>query len=105
MTATEIIERINNRTNSEADWHEIADQIAIFMKEDHPESEKRKFWPLGYGEVVAIICDGYNAQHEYERGILLYEHGQYKEAYECFSCLGSFRDAQEYTNRLKDLML
>ncbi|MCC8150728.1 MAG: hypothetical protein LIO96_04535 [Lachnospiraceae bacterium] len=59
MTAQEAAEKIRHgKIKDENEWLEALDAIDFFMKEDHPIEEKRKFFPLGWGEVASIICDG-----------------------------------------------
>lgn len=59
MTAQEIINRINRgKENTNEEWLQIHKDILQFLKEN-PESEERKcFVPLGYLEMVSMICDG-----------------------------------------------
>lgn len=59
MTAQEIINRIKRgEENTNEEWMQIHKDILQFLKEN-PESEERKrFVPLGYLEMVSMICDG-----------------------------------------------
>lgn len=62
MTANEILERIKNKNNTDDDWLEIHREIIMFLKEN-PESPDRKYFvPLGYLEMVSMICDGINRE-------------------------------------------
>lgn len=56
--AYEMIERIKNKKELDDEWLEMRDEIVQFLKEDHPEEEKKLFRPFGYLEVVTMICDG-----------------------------------------------
>jgi hexokinase len=58
MDAEEMVKRIQEKKTLDDEWFTIRDEILQFLKEDHPEEEKRKFRPLGYLEVVTMICDG-----------------------------------------------
>jgi hypothetical protein len=53
-----MVKRINEKKTLDDEWFTIRDEIIQFLKEDHPEEEKRMFRPLGYLEVVTMICDG-----------------------------------------------
>lgn len=54
-----LIKRIKSaKNNSDDDWLQIEKDIHIFLKEEHPEEEKKVFVPLGYLEMVSMICDG-----------------------------------------------
>lgn len=60
MTADEIIKRIKNKNNTDSDWLDIHKEILKFLY-DNPNSPDRKYFvPLGYLEMVSIICDGIN---------------------------------------------
>lgn len=39
---------------------ELAEDMAIFIKEDHPNNEKTKFYPLGYLESLGFLLDESN---------------------------------------------
>jgi hypothetical protein len=58
MDAEEMVKRIKEKKTIDDEWFTIRDEILQFLKEDHPEEEKRMFRPLGYLEVVTMICDG-----------------------------------------------
>jgi hexokinase len=58
MDAVEMVKRIKEKKTLDDEWFTIRDEILQFLKEDHPEEEKRMFRPLGYLEVVTMICDG-----------------------------------------------
>lgn len=53
----ELIERIKKKNNTMNDWLEIKRDINQFLDEDHPTEEKELFYPLGYLEMVNMICD------------------------------------------------
>jgi hypothetical protein len=53
-----MVKRIKEKKTLDDEWFTIRDEILQFLKEDHPEEEKRMFRPLGYLEVVTMICDG-----------------------------------------------
>ncbi|OUQ56225.1 hypothetical protein B5E58_11155 [Tyzzerella sp. An114] len=58
MTALEIVERIKRKDNTDDEWLQIMKDIITFLKEN-PDSEDRKYFvPLGYSEMVTMICDG-----------------------------------------------
>lgn len=60
MTADKIIKRIKNKNNTDSDWLDIHKEILKFL-DDNPNSPDRKYFvPLGYLEMVSIICDGIN---------------------------------------------
>lgn len=59
MSANQIIERIKNGKNlSDNEWLEIRRDILEFLASDPPEEEARMFIPLGYLELVTMMCDG-----------------------------------------------
>jgi hexokinase len=58
MDAVEMVKRIKEKKTLDDEWFTIRDEILQFLKEDHPEEEKRMFRLLGYLEVVTMICDG-----------------------------------------------
>ncbi len=61
MEAQEIIDWIKQKQKkggNPEEWFSILDAINEFYDSDKPESEKRKFYPLGYGESVGMVCDG-----------------------------------------------
>lgn len=58
MTALEIIDRIKRKDNTDDEWLQIMKDIITFLKEN-PDSDDRKYFvPLGYSEMVTMICDG-----------------------------------------------
>lgn len=57
MTIDDLINRCNKQ-NTDNEWLQLQKDMIQFLKEDHPESEKRKLRPLGYLEMVTMICDG-----------------------------------------------
>lgn len=64
MTAQEAAEKIRHgKIKDDNEWLEVLDAIDLFMKEDHPDEEKRIFFPLGCGEVASIMCDGILRRH------------------------------------------
>lgn len=58
LDAQKIVERIRKKEELDDEWFEIYDEIVQFLKEDHPEEEKKVFRPLGYLEMVSMMCDG-----------------------------------------------
>ncbi len=58
MTADEIIYRIKNKEDIDNEWFEIREEIIKFLKENPDSPDKRRFTPLGYLEVVNMICWG-----------------------------------------------
>lgn len=57
LDAQKIVERIRKKEELDDEWFEIYDEIVQFLKEDHPEEEKKVFRPLGYLEMVSMMCD------------------------------------------------
>lgn len=53
----ELMARIKKKNNTMKDWLEIKRDINQFLDEDHPIEEKELFYPLGYLEMVNMICD------------------------------------------------
>lgn len=58
MTAAEIINRIKNKNNTDDDWLDIHKEIIKFLEENPDSPDRKRFVPLGYLEMVSIICDG-----------------------------------------------
>ena len=58
MTADEIIRRIKNKNNTDNDWLEIHKEIIKFLNENPKSPDRKYFVPLGYLEMVSIICNG-----------------------------------------------
>jgi len=58
MNVKEIVEKICNGYLSDDEWLIIQDEIKQFLREDHPEEEKKLFRPFGYLEMVTMICLG-----------------------------------------------
>lgn len=58
MDAKSMVEKIRHKKELDEEWFDIRDEILQFLKEDHPEEEKKLFRPFGYLEVVTIMCDG-----------------------------------------------
>lgn len=58
MNAYAMVEKIKHKKEVDEEWFFMRDEILQFLKEDHPEEEKRLFRPLGYLEVVTMMCDG-----------------------------------------------
>ena len=57
MDALKMVERIKQKKELDEEWFEIRKEITQFLKEDHPESEKKLFRPLGYMEIVTMMCN------------------------------------------------
>ena len=57
-TANEIVQEIERPNKTEDEWLQIKEEIIIFLKSNPLEEEKKLFVPLGYAEMVCIICDG-----------------------------------------------
>lgn len=57
MTIDELINRAK-KENSDDEWLALQKDMIQFLKENHPEKEKKKLRPLGYLEMVTMICDG-----------------------------------------------
>lgn len=58
MDPYEMVKRIRAKKELDDEWFEIRDEILRFLKEEHPKEEKELFEPLGYMEVVTMMCDG-----------------------------------------------
>ncbi len=58
MNAKEIIERIKNKKDLDNEWFDIRDEILDFLSKNPSEEEKNLFVPLGYLEMVNMMCDG-----------------------------------------------
>ncbi len=58
MDAKAMVEKIRSKKELDEEWFEIRDEIIQFLKEDPPEEERKMFVPLGYLEVVTMMCDG-----------------------------------------------
>ncbi len=54
----DLVRRATTDRNSDDDWLKLQDDMIQFLKENHPEDEKKKLRPLGWLESVFIICDG-----------------------------------------------
>lgn len=54
----DLVIRVQNKNNSDDEWLQLEKDMHEFLKENHPEEEKRQLYPLGGLEVVTIICDG-----------------------------------------------
>lgn len=67
MDPYKMAEKIRNKTELDNEWFEIRDEILQFLKEDHPEEEKKLFVPLGYLEVVTMMCDGIEHMKKMEK--------------------------------------
>ena len=66
MNPYKLIERIkHDKTITDDEWLQIRQEIIEFLDSDSPDEEKTLFAPLGYFEMVDIICDGI----ERKRGI------------------------------------
>lgn len=64
MAVQEAAEKIRHgKIKDDNEWLEALDAIDLFMKGDHPIEEKRKFFPLSWGEVASIMCDGILRKH------------------------------------------
>ena len=57
MDAKQIVNRIKNKKELDEEWIEIKNDIVKFLNENHPEEEKKMFRPLGYMEVVTMMCN------------------------------------------------
>lgn len=54
----DLVKRAQNKNNSDDDWLQLEKDMHEFLKEDHPQSERKRLVPLGWLESVTIICDG-----------------------------------------------
>jgi len=55
----EIMRKIDHHEVKEDDeWFQIAKEMGEYAKTDIPEEVKRLFYPLGYLEMIMMICDG-----------------------------------------------
>lgn len=64
MDARKIIEKIKNKKELDEEWFSIRDEIVQFLSEDHTEKEKKMFRPLGYMEVVSMMCNAVENKKE-----------------------------------------
>lgn len=64
MDAKKMVEKIKRKKTLDDEWFEILGEIKQFLKEDHPEEEKKLFRPFGYLEVVTMMCDGIEHMRE-----------------------------------------
>lgn len=44
----------------------LANDMTEFVKEEHPEEEKRTFWPLGYLENIFFLLDESNPEKSFK---------------------------------------
>ncbi|WP_409016151.1 hypothetical protein [Anaerostipes caccae] len=58
MNAEDIVRRIENKDNTDEEWLKIHADILAFLEGDPSEEDKKIFVPLGYLEMVSMICDG-----------------------------------------------
>lgn len=58
MNAEDIVRRIKNKDNTDEEWLKIHADILTFLEGDPSEEDKKIFVPLGYLEMVSMICDG-----------------------------------------------
>ena len=58
MNAEDIVRRIKNKDNTDEEWLKIHAVILTFLEGDPSEEDKKIFVPLGYLEMVSMICDG-----------------------------------------------
>lgn len=54
----DLLVRTQNKNNSDDEWLQLEKDMHEFLKEDHPQSERKRLIPLGWLESVTIICDG-----------------------------------------------
>lgn len=57
MTAKELVEKIRKKKTLDNEWFVIREEVLLFLNEEHPKEEKEMFSPLGYLEVVSMMCD------------------------------------------------
>jgi hypothetical protein len=67
VNAKDIVQRIKEKKTLDDEWFTFRDEIEKFLEEDHPEEEKRMFRPLGYLEVVTMMCDGLERRNHQTR--------------------------------------
>lgn len=53
----DLVKRAQNKDNSDDEWLQLEKDMHEFLKEDHPQSERKRLIPLGWLESVTIICD------------------------------------------------
>jgi len=63
MTIETLVKRARSDTNDEQYWIDLENDMIQFMKEDHPDSEKKLLAPIGLLEYVSMITSGM----EYEK--------------------------------------
>lgn len=56
MNIKEIVNKYNSAKTKD-DWLQLEKDMTKFLKEDHPQEEKRLLAPLGYLEVVCMTID------------------------------------------------
>lgn len=54
----DLVKWAQNKDNSDDEWLQLEKNMHEFLKEDHPQSERKRLIPLGWLESVTIICDG-----------------------------------------------
>lgn len=67
FTAEELIFRITERENTDEEWLQLDKDVSKFLKTDISPEIRRKFEPLGYAEMLSIICDGIRWEREQEK--------------------------------------
>ena len=58
MNAEDIVRRIESKNNTDEEWLKIHADILTFLKNNPSKEDKKIFVPLGYLEMVSMICDG-----------------------------------------------
>lgn len=62
MDAKTLVDKIKNKKTIDEEWLKIREEVIQFLNEDHPEKEKKLFRPLGYMEVVTMMCNAYESK-------------------------------------------
>lgn len=58
MTADDLIKRVKIKNKTDEEWLKLHEDICSFLNESPTLEEKQHFVPLGYLEVVSMVCDG-----------------------------------------------
>ena len=58
MNPYELVKKIKNKKTLDNEWFEFDKEIKEFVKTNSPEEERQLFVPLGYAEMVGMMCDG-----------------------------------------------
>lgn len=88
FNAYDMVEYIKTKKHSDDEWLDIGRWITEFLKGNPSPEERKLFFPLGYGEMVGMMCDGIirmrkaicqKCKHKYSEGMHCTYH-QYPES-------------------------